>query len=115
MINTPGAIAAIRAFKEATKNNTVTPEVLKARLKVCNMCPRKRSNKGIVGRVTERLSQLAIRHKVPNEIAGFKCGVCGCPLSLLAVSLPENLHKDSVEEAAKRPAFCWLTAEMKKD
>lgn len=107
-MNTQGAIAAIRAFKEATQNNTVTPEVLKERIRVCNACPMRSSNRGVVGRVTETLSRLAIQHKVPSEIAGFKCGVCGCPLSLLAVSLPENLHKDSEEEAAKRPLTCWL-------
>lgn len=112
-MNTQGAVAAIKAFKEATRNHTVTPEILKERIRVCNACPMKVSNRGVVGRVTETLSSLSIKHKVPSEIAGFKCGVCGCPLNLLAVSLPANLHKDSVEEAAKRPDFCWLTKAMK--
>ena len=51
---------------------------------------------------------LASKHRVPSEVHSYGCSVCGCSLVLLLPATPADLHKDSPEEAAKRPANCWL-------
>lgn len=105
-MNLLGAISAIRAFKEATQGQTVSPEEIKRRVSVCGNCPARKSNSGIVGRVSQTMGILANKHKVPSDISKFMCSICGCNLSLLIPAV--NPHKDSAEEAAKRPLTCWL-------
>lgn len=105
-MNTQGAIAAIKAFRDATQGITVSPELVKSRIKVCNSCPMRKSNAGIVGRVSEIMGRLANKHRVPPEVSKYKCGVCSCNLSLLIPAVEP--HKDSAEEAEKRPLTCWM-------
>lgn len=110
MISINDTIAALNAFKEAVRENTVPTTTLAERLAVCNACPMNQKNSGVKNRVSQILGQLATKHSVPAEISDRSCGVCGCNFSLLLPALPENLHKDSPEEAAKRPESCWFNA-----
>jgi len=112
-ITITGATAALKAAREATRGNTVTEDTLRGRISICNTCPKRERIKGVVGSVGRVLAFVANKHKVPKEISGYRCGVCSCPLALLATALPENLHRDSPEEAAQRPGRCWLTEATK--
>lgn len=112
-ITLTGATAALKAAREATRGNTVDEAILRDRISICNDCPKRERVKGVVGNVGRVLALVANKHKVPKEISDYRCGVCTCPLALLATALPENLHKDSEAEAAKRPKRCWLTAARK--
>jgi hypothetical protein len=104
-----GALAALNAAKEATRDNVVTSEVLQSRIAVCKACPQRRRITGTLSHVGNILARLANKHKVPKDISDFKCGVCSCPLSLLTTALPENLHVDSADEAVKRSKTkCWM-------
>ena len=104
------AIAALNAFAEAVRENTVPSTTLLERIAICDECPMKQRNSGVKNRVSQILGTLAAKHKVPDSISGYSCGVCGCNFSLLLPALPENLHKDSPEEAQKRPALCWFNS-----
>jgi len=112
-VNLNGAIAAIKAFREATQGKTVSPEEIKRRVAICTACPKRKSNTGIVGNVSRTMGILANKHKVPSDIAKFMCSVCGCNLSLLIPSI--NGHKDTPEEAAVRKNLtCWMLTESGK-
>lgn len=104
--------AALRAYSEATKGNTVSDVEFARRISVCKTCPRLRRVSGLTGRVSQILGSLSIKHKVPRDVSGCSCGVCGCSLLLLAPALPGNLHEDSPEEAKKRPSSCWMKTSL---
>lgn len=100
--------AALKAYAEATRGNTVSDREFARRMSVCKTCPKLRRTSGLTGRVSQILGSLSIKHKVPREMSSSSCGVCGCSLLLLVPALPQNLHSDSPEEALKRPSTCWM-------
>jgi hypothetical protein len=104
--------AALRAYTEATKGNTVDAAEFNRRISICKACPKLKRVSGLTGRVSQILGSLSIKHKVPRDVSGSSCGVCGCSLLLLVPALPQNLHKDSPDEAKKRPATCWLKTSL---
>lgn len=104
--------AALRAYTEATRGNTVTDKEFARRLAICKTCPKLKRVSGLTGRVSQILGALSIKHKVPRDVSGSSCGVCGCSLLLLVPALPQNLHKDSPDEAKKRPVSCWLKTSL---
>jgi hypothetical protein len=109
------SIAAIKAFQHALSGNVVSPEEVRRRGNVCATCPKRERVRNSVSKISRFLGMLANRHRLPKEIKDFACGVCGCSLQLLLPATKEDLHKDSPEEAAKRPEQCWLTSATKSD
>ncbi len=107
-MNLTGSIAAIKAFTEAVNGNVVSPEEVFRRAAICNGCPMKRKVTGAPSKISRYLGLLANKHRVPKDIADFKCGVCHCGLTLLLAATKDDLHKDSPEEAKKRPDRCWM-------
>lgn len=105
-MNLNGAIAAIKAFREATQGKTVSPEEIKRRVAICASCPKRKSNTGIVGAVSRTMGILANKHKVPADISKYLCGICKCNLSLLIPSITP--HKDTTDEDKNRPLTCWM-------
>lgn len=103
-----GAIAAIKAFTEAINGNVVSPEEVFRRATICAKCPMKRKTTGAPSKISRYLGVLANKHRVPPDLNGQKCNVCGCSLMLLVPATEKDLHKDSPEEAKKRPAVCWI-------
>lgn len=107
--------AALKAYAEATRGNTVSDREFARRMSVCKTCPKLRRTSGLTGRVSQILGSLSIKHRVPREMSSSSCGVCGCSLLLLVPALPKNLHEDSPEEAQKRPNACWMKAVLTSD
>lgn len=101
------ATSAIKAFSEAVRGNVVTADTVVKRAEICAACPAKKRTVG-VSRASEILGLVANKHRVPVDIAGYSCGVCGCSLMMLLPATTQDLHKDSAEEAAARPAACWI-------
>jgi len=100
--------AAANAFKDAVNGDVVDDKEINRRVTICKACPQRRKVNGFVSRISKLLGDLANRHRVPRDIADYKCGVCGCSLLLLTPATEKDLHKDSPEEAKKRPRQCWL-------
>lgn len=99
---------ALRAYKAATRLETVSDMVATERANVCLRCPQRKKTTGI-SRISRFLSELARQHNVDKNISNFSCGICSCNLQLLLSALPENLHKDSPEQKAKRAKTkCWM-------
>jgi len=107
-LNLAGAVAAIRAFTEAVSGNVVSPEEVSRRTAICNRCPMKRKVTGAPSKISRYLGLLANKHRVSSDLGNHKCNVCGCSLMLLIPATKDDLHKDSPEEAKKRPATCWM-------
>jgi hypothetical protein len=107
-MNLTGAIAAIKAFTEAVNGNVVPSDEIFRRTDICAKCPMKRKVTGAPSKVSRYLGVLANKHRVPADLNGQKCNVCGCSLMLLIPATEADLHKDSPEEAEKRPASCWM-------
>lgn len=101
------ATAAIKAFQHALSGKVVSPIEVSRRHGVCMKCPKRVRVGRDVSAVSKFLGMLANRHRVPKDLSGSKCGVCGCSLMLLLPATGEDLHVDSPEEAAKRPDGCW--------
>jgi hypothetical protein len=107
-MNANGAIAAMKAFKEAMDGNVVTAEELLRRQRICNRCPKKRRDVGVKTAISRMIGNIANKHRVPEEVKGFSCGVCGCSLMLLLPATKKDLHVDNAEEAKERPDSCWI-------
>jgi hypothetical protein len=107
-MNITGAIAAIKAFTEAVNGNVVSPDEVFRRATICAKCPMKRRVTGAPSKISRYLGVLANKHRVPADLNGQKCGVCGCSFMLLIPATEDDLHKDSPEEAKKRPDKCWM-------
>jgi hypothetical protein len=107
-MNINGAKAAIKAFDHAMRKKTVPDGELMERYRVCKGCPKRRKISGFTSRVSRLLGNIANQHKVPHEFSKYKCGVCNCSFMLLLPALKEDLHKDSPQEAARRPDHCWV-------
>jgi len=106
---TPADITgAARAFKDALKGDVVSDDIILARASICLKCPRRRMVSGFATRVSKILGDLANRHRVPKDIANYKCNVCKCSLMLLIPATEKDLHKDSPQESKMRPAKCWM-------
>ena len=101
------SIAAIKAFQHAMTGKVVAPEEVRRRHGVCIKCPKRVRVGRDVSTISKFLGMLANRHRVPKDVSGSKCGVCGCSLMLLLPAAKEDLHVDSEEEAKKRPETCW--------
>ena len=105
------AIAAARAFKDATLNDTAPPETIAARAEVCGVCPMRVPARGLAVRVEKALAAVAVTHGKPEILHGQMCGVCKCPLLLLVPDKHEVPHEDSKKEKAKRlrkAPKCWM-------
>ena len=107
-MNPVGAGKAILAFIHAVGGVTVSAEEIARRANICEACPKRRTGNGVEEGISKFLGRLANKHKVPEEVAGYHCGVCGCSLMLLVPATEKDLHKDSAAEAADRPAGCWI-------
>lgn len=108
MITIQDIRAAANAFKDAIKGDVVDDATILSRTSTCLKCPKRRKVSGIVSRVSRILGDIANRHRVPKDIADYKCSVCGCSLLLLLAATDKDLHKDSPQEAKRRPLTCWL-------
>ena len=104
-----GAMAALKAYKEAARGDTVDAEVLKSRIMTCKGCPQYRKRSGLAGRISSALGRSVNKNKVPDAIKDYACGVCGCSLVLLAPS--KTPHQDTEAQADLRPASCWMNKE----
>ncbi len=107
-MRTTDITAALKAYAEATRGNTVSADVFARRISICKTCPKRRRVSGLKGRISQIMGSLSIKHKVPREVSESSCGVCGCSLLLLVPALEENLHKDSEKERRERPVTCWF-------
>jgi hypothetical protein len=101
-------LAAINAYAEATKKNVVDTTTIEERSRICLGCPQRVKTRGM-SRVSKILGVLSGKHGVDKGVSDFSCNVCSCSLLLLLPALKENLHKDTPEEAKKRPEYCWIT------
>jgi hypothetical protein len=108
MITPADILAAANAFKDAIKGDVVDDATIASRTEICLKCPKRQRNSGIITRVSKILGDLANRHRVPDSIAGYRCGVCKCSLMLLVPATEKDQHKDSPQEAKRRPASCWM-------
>lgn len=110
-MNLPGATAAIKAFIQATNNDTVDEKEVMRRTQICTSCPKLSNVSKFRSVISQQLGRIANRHRMPREIKQNACGACGCSLMLLIPS--KVLHPDKPEELAARPSTCWvLTAEQ---
>lgn len=107
-MNPQGAIAAMKAYREAKKGNTVDQQTVRDRARICKGCPKRRIVANATTAVSKLLGRMANKHRVPDDVSRYSCGVCGCSLMLLLPAQKEHLHKDSPEEAAERPEHCWV-------
>lgn len=107
-ISVAGAAKALLAFYDAMHSKTVSVEEIQRRSSICAVCPKRRSGSGVAEALSKKLGQIANRRQVPQEVADYHCGVCGCSLMLLLPATEKDLHKDSAEESANRPAGCWI-------
>jgi hypothetical protein len=103
-----GALAAIKAFTEAVNGNVVSHDEVLRRERICKSCPMRKKVTGAPSKISRYLGMLASKHRVPSEVHSYACNVCGCSLVLLLPATPADLHKDSPEEAEKRPKACWI-------
>lgn len=114
MISPAGARAAIIAFMEAGKGNVVGETEASNRANICLTCPlRAKIKMSLSAHIGQVMALRVAKHNVPEDIKGYKCGVCLCPLALLVPAKGEHLHTDSPEEARKRAKDaprCWLPA-----
>jgi hypothetical protein len=101
-------LAAANAFKDALKGDVVDDATIASRTAICLKCPQRRKVTGVVSRVSKILGDIANRHRVPKEIADYRCNICKCSLMLLIPATEKDQHKDSPQEAKRRPASCWL-------
>jgi len=101
-------MAAIAAFQRALSGKVVSPEEVRRRHNVCMKCPKRERVGRDMSTISKFLGMLANRHRVPKDVSGSKCGVCGCSLMLLLPATVEDLHADSEEESKKRPETCWM-------
>lgn len=118
-ITIDGAARALRAFVQARGGHTVDEATLKGRMDICSApCPMRRLIRMRPSDQASRiLGLLSNSHRVPEEVKDYRCGVCGCALSLLGPALPQDLHRDSAEEAqirAKKAPNCWLPKALKE-
>ena len=107
-MNPSDILAAANAFKAALQGDVVDDATITLRTEICQKCPKRTKTTGIKSRVSQILGNLANKHKVPSDIADYKCDVCGCSLMLLIPATEKDQHKDSPEEAKFRPRQCWL-------
>ena len=107
-MNTQGAIAAISAFKEALSGHVVSPEEIVRRAGICTPCPKRKNDTGVKTGISRLLGNLANKHRLPEEIKGKSCGVCGCSLMLLLPATEKDLHVDNEKESRERPESCWV-------
>lgn len=98
----------MKAFREATRGNVVEPLEAARRAGICQLCPKRVLLRGAKSGVSQMLGIIANKHRVPNELSGFMCGVCGCSLLLLIPATKGDLHVDTPEESAQRPEECWI-------
>lgn len=105
-MNFPGAAAALAAFNQARKGDTVSEEEIMRRAAICKVCPKRKKTTGVRSRISRQLGIIANRNKVPDELRNYSCGVCDCSLMLLAPSVEG--HADSDEQLADRPDTCWM-------
>ena len=113
MITTKGAIAAAKAFKSAVKGNVVSPREIARREAICSKCDFREEKTSIISQLSKTLGKFANRHRVPDSVSKYRCGVCECSLMLLLPATDADMHQDSPEEAEKRPDGCWLTSPKK--
>lgn len=102
------ALAAIAAFKEALSGNVVSVDEVTRRAGICSTCPKRKMDTGVKTGISRMLGNLANKHRVPEEIKGRSCSVCGCSLLLLIPATDKDLHKDNEQEAKERPSICWI-------
>lgn len=106
------ATAAVTAFREARDGNVVDPETAQRRANICETCPmRERVRVHPSDQASRILGMQANKHRVPDALKSYKCGVCGCSLLLLIPAMPEHIHKDTPAEAkvrAERAPMCWV-------
>jgi hypothetical protein len=107
-MNAEDILAAANAFKAALKGDVVDDATIAARTAICLKCPKRQRNTGVITRVSKILGDLANKHRVPEAIADYRCGVCKCSLMLLLPATDKDQHKDSVQEARRRSLTCWL-------
>jgi hypothetical protein len=108
MITPADILAAANAFKDAIKGDVVDNATILSRTETCLKCPKRQKNQGIITRVSKILGDLANKHRVPKDIAGYRCGVCKCSLMLLIPATEKDQHKDSPQEEKRRPLTCWM-------
>lgn len=108
MIKPKDILAAATAFKAALNAEVVDPGTIQKRLSVCGGCKKRQLTRGVASNTSYILGMLANRHRVPREIAGYSCNVCGCSLLLLVPALKKDLHVDSEKESNDRPDNCWI-------
>lgn len=104
-MNVSGAIAAMKAFKEAATGDVVPVDEISRRSRICEACPMKQRATGAATRASQTLGLIANKNRVPVSVKNFKCGVCGCALLLLLPS--KTLHTDTEEQRKLRPKGCW--------
>ena len=107
-MNLTGAAAAIKAFKEALSDNVVDVSEIVRRVAVCKACPKLKRDTGVKTGISRMLGNLANKHRLPDDIKGKSCGVCGCSLMLLVPATKKDLHVDNEIEAKLRPETCWI-------
>lgn len=107
-MNLTGATAAIRAFKEALNDHVVDEREVMRRVAICQACPKLKRDTGVKTGISRMLGNLANKHRLPDEIKGKSCGVCGCSMMLLLPANTESLHKDNEDESKIRPTTCWM-------
>lgn len=112
MISIRDATAAVKAALQARGGKVVEAAELKRRADICVKCPmRKFVSMQPTDQISRVMGMMVNRHRVPNSLASYKCGVCGCSLMMLLPALPEDLHKDSPEQAELRQSrapSCWV-------
>jgi hypothetical protein len=108
MLTPSDIIAAANAFKDAIKGDVVDGPTIASRTRICIKCSKRRKSSGLSTLVSKILGDLANRHRVNKEISNYSCGVCKCSLMLLIPATEKDQHKDSPEEASRRPLTCWL-------
>lgn len=98
----------LKAYVAATKKETASEEEVLSRCNTCLKCPMRIKTRGI-SKVSQFLALLARQNNVNKDISEYSCGICMCSLLLLTNALPENLHKDTPEQAKKREKTnCWM-------
>lgn len=107
-MNAQGAASAIKAFKDALSGGVVSPEEIIRRTSICSACPKRRRDTGVTTALSRMLGNIANKNRLPEEIKGKSCGVCGCSLMLLLPATAKDLHKDNENEAKERPQQCWI-------
>ena len=116
-MNFPGAVAALKAFQQASTGDVVSEVELMRRISICNAkptpCPRRRKSTSIITKASQVLGVLANRNRVPRDVADYSCSVCKCSFMLLLPS--KAFHDDTDEELKMRPAECWLLTDEQRE